>query len=140
MAEYTVTNLALQVETFRNAQNLHEVLWDKYANSLKKDDHHEAIRVLEIARNLEKSLDDTIRDILHGQAFDSRVMIDIETYQAIIDRENDALAENARLKKITAGLFEVLDNVVKAYPEGSGNTGLPPLKEMIASLKKTAGV
>lgn len=91
MAEYTVTNLALQVEQMRNAQNLYFTFISKAKKSKTPEDFTAAGNVLKQSKLLEKSIDDTIIEILHrdGPGLSENLML--------VDREVLEIANNFRV-------------------------------------------
>lgn len=135
--KYTLFDVAAQVEQLRNAQNLWGILIQKANRTGLVEDFAEANRVSVHVNEFATTVDATIKDITENQIAGDKVMIDMKTYQDLIDSENDALAENARLKKINDGVFEILEDLLKAHPEGSGIPGMPHLRDMIFQLKQT---
>jgi hypothetical protein len=140
LPKYTLFDVAAQVEQLRNAQMLWDLLFKKAIRTGLAEDYAEADRVLDIGKDFANTVDAMVKDITENNMAGDRVLIDMNTYQKLIDSENDTLAENARLRKITEGLFEVLENVLEAHPEGFGDTGLPPLRQMIDQLKVMARI
>ena len=108
MAEYTVFNLATQVDGMRNAQRSYFKIKGKANNTRLPADHDEAKRILEISKLLEKSVDETLKDIFDNDAQDKRVLIDLNTYQQIIDNQNEMIEACQKAKIMLLDQFGLL--------------------------------